>query len=167
MFEVRSSLWGWSGSWNDPLFFFFCLIVLPPISTTGLTAADVPVLAARVREEMLVALREMSPHASSEKPITDTNMDANRPDETKIQEVGAVEKEEEELRGSVIQEVTASAAAPVIHNVEPLRNFEPSRSSSASLASSSTSSQQWKSETSENGVETEEDEGMILVGRPN
>lgn len=37
-----------------------CVTVLPPIPTTGLTAADAPDLAVRTRDAMLVALKEIS-----------------------------------------------------------------------------------------------------------
>lgn len=124
--------------------------VLPPISTTGLSAADVPELANRVRDQMLAVLREISvkvPSGSSQK-TEDTSRDYPEP---------APEE-------SAVPIFDPSERVSPTHVPEPI--LEASNGSSASIASSSTSSHNWKSEASENGAETEEDEGMILVGRP-
>jgi len=45
---------------SHPLLFLARSLVLPPISTTSLTTADVGDLAARTREQMLEALRDIS-----------------------------------------------------------------------------------------------------------
>lgn len=99
--------------------------MLPPIATVGLTAAEVSGLAARVHDQMLDALREISGVAAG-------------------REEGAAKADEAE----------AVSASPTL--------TDPSISS-ASIASSSLASSR---AASERGVETEEDEGMILVGRP-
>ncbi|KAF8345600.1 hypothetical protein F5887DRAFT_1061724 [Amanita rubescens] len=113
--------------------------VLPPVSTTGLKDQDASDLAVRVRDLMIEALREIS-----------------------------VKVPTGQTRGETKVEVHPSASGPQtdtpqlseaklpqhIPAVEEKENVE----SSASLTMSSS--------TSEYGAETEEDEGMILVGRP-
>lgn len=119
--------------------------------TIGLTAADVPALSTRVHDQMLQALREISVVPS-----------------------GQPEKSEESVRDNISQPVSDEPAAPApttqLADAPPGVAgvpLEPGRGSSVSLASSSaSSSNHWRSEASENGGETEEDEGMILVGRP-
>ncbi|KAG5648718.1 hypothetical protein DXG03_000065 [Asterophora parasitica] len=121
--------------------------VLPPVSTAGLTAADIPALTTLVRDQMLDTLREISIVPSKEA-------------QNKY-------KEKEAWRASA-----ATAASTKKDKAEPIpdpQETSPNASdpslqtgtSSASLASTFSAS-----ELSEKGAETEEDEGMILVGRP-
>lgn len=115
--------------------------VLPPISTTGLTAADVGTLSTNIRDQMLGTLHEISGKLDSE---ADSHLhQAASPD-------------------------VPSDSGPVIELSAPVISTEPESlpdvaGSSSSLASSSDSSRRRASEA---GTETEEDEGMILVGRP-
>jgi len=119
--------------------------VLPPIPTIGLTASDVPALAARVHDQMLETLREISGVPSGQR-----------------------EKSEETPRDSpqenTLPPVDISSEGQLASNEKHLI-MEANMGSSASVASSFSSSSLSKS-ISENGAETEEDEGMILVGRP-
>ncbi|KAH9855043.1 1-acylglycerol-3-phosphate O [Lenzites betulinus] len=125
--------------------------VLPPIPTTGLTAADASALSERVHDLMLDALREIStppppgtvPKPSEPKvaPSPFANPDVSV--ETKPAPEKAPEPEKTEERA----ESRASA--------------NPSESSTTSSPTHS-----YRVEGSENGTETEEDDGMVLVGRP-
>ncbi|KZT42936.1 1-acylglycerol-3-phosphate O [Sistotremastrum suecicum HHB10207 ss-3] len=117
------------------------LRVLPPIPTTGLTAADVNDLATRTREQMLAVLREIS----SAVP-------------------GSTKPSEEAADTSKSQTPTPSETTPLLAKVD---SSEGSVSGAGERPESATfvRKQDW-SETSSVGNETEEDEGMILVGRP-
>jgi len=115
--------------------------VLPPIPTTGLTASDVPDLATRVRNQMLGALHEIS-----------------------VVSPGQPEEELPEITSREDSPPTPNPPDSASLDQEPSmdRMLEPTSGSSASIASSFGSS----AVPSERGGETEEDEGMILVGRP-
>lgn len=63
-------------------------------------------------------------------------------------------------------EGVADLVAPSTSTQETLDVELQSKGSSSSLASSSISSSAFRKSGSEQGVDTEEDEGMILVGRP-
>ncbi|TFK55431.1 1-acylglycerol-3-phosphate O [Heliocybe sulcata] len=107
--------------------------VLPPVSTEGLTTADIPDLVSRVRDSMVAALREISiPVPSSAYP------------ESKAEDIKPAQ---EEKRNTVDEPVQP---AP-----------EPEHSESETPSESGESVRR-----SDNGTETEEDEGMVLVGRP-
>ncbi|KAF5321356.1 hypothetical protein D9619_000549 [Psilocybe cf. subviscida] len=136
--------------------------VLPPIPTKGLTVADVGNLATSVREQMMAALIKISPGAvapssaseSSSTPTTTTSSSMAPPALSKSSAAEAsspVRKSEPEP----IQQAVDTVASVALD----------SRGSSSSLASSSAS--QLRATGSSEGAETEEDEGMILVGRPN
>lgn len=123
--------------------------VLPPISTVGLTPADVGSLTTRVRDQMLEALREISPVPVEHHQIKEEPEDEARDQPTDF----------ESHKPQMV------AASPIIATILGPTIID-AASSSVSLASSTVSSlEQWKS-GSEAGTETEEDEGMILVGRP-
>lgn len=65
----------------------FCLPVLPPISTVGMTADDVQTLADTTRDVMLRALLEISPRAQGQSPVlppADDSKIAPIPDATKL-----------------------------------------------------------------------------------
>ncbi|KAF9448996.1 1-acylglycerol-3-phosphate O [Macrolepiota fuliginosa MF-IS2] len=124
--------------------------VLPPIPTEGLTTADINDLMKRVRDQMLEALREISEHAR--KPVI-----------TEEKEKGALldqasEKEQHSFSGA---NIAANPPTPPVESGADDQKLDESKGSSVSLASSVASSA-----ASEAGGETEEDEGMVLVGRP-
>ncbi|KAF8740110.1 hypothetical protein AX14_008529 [Amanita brunnescens Koide BX004] len=121
--------------------------VLPPVSTTGLKAQDVSDLAVRVRNLMVEALCDISAKAATGQPKKETK----------------VEKHLSPLQPEKVAPQLSGAQLP-----QKISAVEGNVGSSASLTmSSSTSSlHTWQSGASEYGAETEEDEGMILVGRP-
>ncbi|KAF8076792.1 hypothetical protein FPV67DRAFT_1665040 [Lyophyllum atratum] len=125
--------------------------VLPPISTTGLTTTDIPELTTRVRDQMLKTLREISavPPGHSQKPEEEVRNDHSE-------------------TSSIIPSLPSPGdASPTIASQQATSSESlGTGTSSASLASSFSVSNLSKSEMSENGADTEEDEGMILVGRP-
>ena len=136
-------------------------LVLPPIPTTGLTAADVAALSVRVREVMVEALREISQPVPSEKaappqqatPATDSSPSQQ-------------EKQNDPL--SALPSLTA-VTEPASDITPPSPALPDSRSDSrASTYGSEDYSTMSSSrlEGSETGMETEEDEGMVLVDRP-
>jgi len=116
--------------------------VLQPIPTLGMTAANVNELAVLTRERMEAALREMagpSAVAIEEKPASVQEKPAPAPQ--------------------------AKPSPPSTFSPAPSAFSEISEvSSSASIASSDVSAPRKRSDS--NGAETEEDEGMVLVGRP-
>ncbi|KAF8914291.1 hypothetical protein CPB84DRAFT_1758889 [Gymnopilus junonius] len=113
--------------------------VLPPIPTTGLTVDD-----------MMETLNELS---------------RNRPSESKAEKTDIKPKDPSSAGSSEGAEPLESAASP-----SPLDPVLQSKGSSSSIASSAaasgSTSDRRKLSTSEAGTETEEDEGMVLVGRP-
>jgi lysophosphatidate acyltransferase len=129
------------------LYTFLCAsVVLPPIPTTGLTAADVPALVNLAREQMLAVLNDISTHAPpapSPKPL------APLPDPGSISSVTAV-----------LSDVVSEHATAMPEDAVSEPKAAASRESLASSAFEGVAG-------SENGTETEEDdEGMVLVGRP-
>lgn len=121
--------------------------ILPPILTAGLKPEDAGSLALQVRDQMVNALREISVKVPS--GMTDKV-------ETPPQDPPSVIPEPSDVHPELPQ---------VSEHEEPEREREvlPSSGSNSSLADSLASS---KYQMSENGTETEEDEGMVLVGRP-
>jgi lysophosphatidate acyltransferase len=113
--------------------------VLAPIPTAGLTDADVPTLAERVHDDMLTTLLEISPR------------------ETEL---------------SVSTPPTAEMVPPVTESTDPSERVSESTHPPSMVESESQppllmeSIYTRKTDGSENGTETEEDEGMVLVGRP-
>jgi lysophosphatidate acyltransferase len=118
----------------------FMLPVLKPIPTADLTTEDVGVLANRVREEMLATLREISDHSSTAASARERTPRPKSPE---------VEPK------TVVDERVPPAPLPV------MKDF-----SHESLASSTSSLSGRRRQESASGAETEEDEGMVLVGRP-
>ncbi|KAI0722662.1 1-acylglycerol-3-phosphate O [Earliella scabrosa] len=123
--------------------------VLPPIPTTGMTAADVPALAIRVHDLMVETLREISvpfpvPEPKETKPaVTPTPI------------------------VTPVSEPTTAPPAPAPLAAEQARTE--SRASTNTSENSATSSpvlSHSRMDGSEYGTETEEDDGMVLVGRP-
>lgn len=118
--------------------------VLPPISTAGMTVADIPVLATKVRDQMVEALREISvkPSGSTKDDKTEAKL-SSQPDSTsKIEEVPTIDMKDSPARAAV--QLGASA-------------------STASLGSSFSAS---TFPESERAAETEDEEGIVMVGRP-
>lgn len=120
--------------------------VLPPVPTVGVTVDQVSVLAARVRDQMLTTLREISVIVPSEGEVK-----------------------------SAVTESPRETALADLHTPSPTIPSEPAFRGEADLptaappemeAASTTTSQVLNIDGSENGTETEEDEGMVLVGHP-
>ncbi|CCM01751.1 uncharacterized protein FIBRA_03817 [Fibroporia radiculosa] len=134
--------------------------VLPPISTEGLTTADIPELAERVREQMVAALREISVPA----PSTSQSLDlGSTPWVSDTIQPPSVEKLSIQVTPELSVEPTPAPLLEGDRNIE----IEPRSESRASTQASETSSSPTvSSRRSDNGTETEEDDGMVLVGRP-
>ncbi|KAJ7462117.1 1-acylglycerol-3-phosphate O-acyltransferase, partial [Mycena latifolia] len=127
--------------------------VLPPVPTAGLTAADIPALVTLVRDQMLAALIDIStkaPAAPSSKEPTPLL------DPGSISAVTAV-------LSDVASEQVAAMPEDAVFEAKADAPAVPVSMSRESLASSAFEGVAG----SENGTETEEDdEGMVLVGRP-
>ena len=128
----------------------FMTSVLPPISTAGLSSEDVTELSIRVREQMIATLREISsspPPSSSGSPASQPKppiilATAPSPSDEKVEEIT-------KLRSDTATEPDSrpSTAQSMAWEVPP----SPARS---------------RASMSENGADTEEDDGLVLVGRP-
>ena len=133
--------------------------MLPPVSTAGLTAADVNALSVRVREMMVEALREISvpvsTPASTKPPLPEQTHTSEPPAEQKLQE--------KEPLSAAPSLTSVAEAGPDATPAQPQSRSESRASTNVSEEFSAPSSRQ---EGSEAGMETEEDEGMVLVGRP-
>ncbi|PFH50157.1 hypothetical protein AMATHDRAFT_41064 [Amanita thiersii Skay4041] len=129
--------------------------LLPPIHTTGLGAADVSSLASRVRDQMVEALRDISVKVASGK--TERGVKAEEDESAVIPPVS----------DNTQSEAKIPLAGGLQEGTKTNQEIGKESASGTSLApSSSTSSlNTWKSGVSESGMETEEDEGMILVAR--
>jgi lysophosphatidate acyltransferase len=114
--------------------------VLPPIPTAGLTGEDVHDLADRVREQMLQTLHEIS----GKKP--------SRPQDTSP--AAGSKTLDPPITSSVMISEDSQSGSDVPGAPERSENVGESVGSIR------------KKDGSENGTETEEDEGMVLVGRP-
>lgn len=117
--------------------------MLPPISTKEFTVADIGLLSKRVQEHMVAALCEISPHATAKaSPRQETPKPAP-------------------------QSEPLEAAAPLLAPSIPAAGESlEAKANSSTNSSRASSSERRKMSSSEAGTETEEDEGMILVGRP-
>ncbi|KAJ7167694.1 hypothetical protein C8R46DRAFT_1093848 [Mycena filopes] len=112
--------------------------VLPPIPTADLTAADVPDLVTRVRDQMLATLIEISSKASPSAPAPEKPIAPPNP--ASMSSVAAV-------MSDVVSDHSTAMPADAVFDAH---------AAAAGVTGSS-----------ENGTETEEDdEGMVLVGRP-
>ena len=134
--------------------------VLPPIPTAGLTIDDIPELVTRVRDQMLVALREISragpaPSADDKTaqlsvgPAPEKSPLPSPPPEEAPKPVEGVPKPVVPLPTTVVAAESASGERRPV----PLAH-----------ARDNSSAESAPSENGSNG--TEEDEGMVLVGRP-
>ncbi|KAJ7597707.1 hypothetical protein C8J56DRAFT_772157 [Mycena floridula] len=123
--------------------------VLPPVQTTGLTEQDAGGLAEKVREMMLEALIDISPKVAS------------TPDNSKVEKSTKAPTPPPPAKPMVdlpitVQAQTLTRDAP--DEKESLKELaEGSMTSSLKMSMSSSSF---------GGTDTEEDEGMVLVGRP-
>ena len=125
------------------------LIVLPPIPTTGLTAADVPALAVRVHDMMVETLREISvppPPGLEPKPTQPAVTTSPLP--------------------TAAPPMPAPAAPTSKEPEQPRTESRASTNTSENSVTSSPVLSHSRMEGSEYGTETEEDDGMVLVGRP-
>jgi lysophosphatidate acyltransferase len=120
--------------------------VLPPVPTEGLTAADVSDLATRVHEQMLQVLREISDPNAPLPPATPSPTFSTSQTEKEIP-VGApsIPKETTPVPSTVDVEVPQPRDIPEERPATPY-------------------SEEGSVRRSEN--DTEEEEGMVLVGRP-
>jgi lysophosphatidate acyltransferase len=124
-------------------------LVLPPIPTTGLTSADVNDLVDRVRDQMLETLRDISVKVHPRQPDpgfpSASVSESSKPPASSSTMMTSVE-----ARTTSTDPVAPESLETIVH--------------SESCANSEASNR--KRDESENGAETEEDEGMVLVGRP-
>jgi lysophosphatidate acyltransferase len=123
------------------------------VLTTDLTTEDVSELANRVRESMLVALREISDPAPSAPKSTQPSYAQSTiraRDRTPRPKTPPVEIEEPQT---------------VVDEPVPPKPFADKDVSHESLASDFSLGGQRRTESA-SGAETEEDEGMVLVSRP-
>jgi lysophosphatidate acyltransferase len=125
------------------------ITVLRPISTTDLSTADVGTLATRVRDQMLDTIRDLFAKLDSEQPE-----DSHQKEESASRDSGPIES---------TMSTTLSPGIGI--DLESLETIPDITGSSSSLASSASSHQRTR-DANETGAETEEDDGMILVGRP-
>ncbi|KAL0576168.1 1-acylglycerol-3-phosphate O-acyltransferase [Marasmius crinis-equi] len=130
--------------------------VLPPIPTAGMTAADVPELINNVRNQMLEALRDISTHAPAEKRTDSRKDEAEKP--------SVLPSSQEYV--SARDEKTPGPSAPPIPESEDTPSLGSHGAGRTPSVSSISSSSNGVRTASENGAETEEDEGMVLVGKP-
>lgn len=134
--------------------------VLPPVPTTGLTAADVTALSVRVREMMVEALREISvPVATASSAPSEKSPLPEAPSQMTAES----QPQEKEPLSVLPSPASVTEAGP--DATSPLSDSR-SESRASTNVSEEFSAPSSRQEGSEAGVETEEDEGMVLVGRP-
>ncbi|KAK7062211.1 1-acyl-sn-glycerol-3-phosphate acyltransferase [Favolaschia claudopus] len=132
--------------------------VLPPVPTTGMTAENVPALITLVRDQMLAALIDISPN-TIKAPVPPPTTTPTPPDPASLSSVAAVVSD-------VVDDHTTAMPEDTVFEPKPPAPVQTDLSVSMSKESLTSSSFEGVS-GSENGAETEEDdEGMILVGRP-
>jgi len=129
-------------------FFLFPPTVLPPVPTTGLTGANVTELATGVREQMLAALRDISVKTGSTRSKHESG--DRPPPKTTV------------LEGPAGSATIEESEPP--HSAADSEEMVISAGDGMSVSEGSDSSR--KKDSSEAGTETEEEEGMVLVGRP-
>jgi len=126
--------------------------VLPPVPTEGLTAADVGDLAARIREQMLQVLREISdPNAPSPPAVSAESFSVSRTEKDTPVEAPSILKETTPVPSTSFGDITVSHPRDVSEE-RPATPYSEITSEGSSIR------------RSEN--DTEEEEGMVLVGRP-
>jgi lysophosphatidate acyltransferase len=123
--------------------------VLPPISTVGLTGADVGDLAVRIREQMLQVLREISdPNAPPSPTIPSEAVSSSQTKKDILVET------QPNLKETTPVPFAVDVAAPQPRDVPEERPVTPH----------SEVTSEGSVRRSEN--DTEEEEGMVLVGLP-
>ena len=132
-----------------PAFLINFRSVLPPVPTEGLTAADVGDLATRIREQMLQVLRE----------ISDPN--APPPPAPSVETV-SVSQTEKDIPADVPPTLKEATPVPFTSDKTVPQPRDVSEERPATPHSEVTS--EGSIRRSEN--DTEEEEGMVLVGRP-
>ena len=139
--------------------------VLPPIPTTGLTSADVPSLAIRVREMMVQTLSELSgaPHAPPTSALHPSSSSEPTPPPTALAPPVPVVVSTPFQSKDVVPSIATPSGPDRDH---PEREHEPSSPDTRMETLSESGSSARRTDGSENGTETEEDEGMVLVGHP-
>ncbi|KAI0268167.1 1-acylglycerol-3-phosphate O [Gloeopeniophorella convolvens] len=126
----------------------FRVKVLPPISTKGLTTADAGDLAVRVREQMVQVLREISDPNAPPPPASPEALPASKPKVNPPVDAPAIPKE--------------TTPVPSAHEAAAPQSSDVSEERPATPHSEVTS--EGSVRRSEN--DTEEEEGMVMVGRP-
>lgn len=125
--------------------------MLPPVPTEGLTAADVGDLAVRIRGQMLQVLREISdPNAPAPPTIPAESFSVSRTEKDASVEAPSILKETTPVPSTSFGDMTV----PHPRDVSEERPQTP-----------------YSEITSEGSIrrsenDTEEEEGMVLVGRP-
>ncbi|KAF8272084.1 hypothetical protein EI94DRAFT_1770020 [Lactarius quietus] len=128
----------------------FKVRALPPVSTEGLTAADVSDLAVRVHQQMLETLREISDPNAPPAPETPSEIFtlSNTAKDVSV-DTPATPKESTPVPSTA--DVTASQPRDVVAEERPVTPHSEVTSEGSIRRSEN---------------ETEEEEGMVLVGRP-
>ncbi|KAI0082512.1 1-acylglycerol-3-phosphate O [Panus rudis PR-1116 ss-1] len=138
--------------------------VLPPIPTTGLTPQDVTPLSTRVHDLMVSTLREISgPVLPSAYPVPEKPSSITA--DVKLQQA----QDPLHTVPTIIEsDPLSTSSSPTSQPPEGLVESRSESRASTYASDFSTSSPVSGSRRfgSENGAETEEDEGMVLVGRP-
>ena len=132
--------------------------------TTGLSSNDVTALSVRVREMMVKTLNEISV------PVPESSIPSSAGGSEKPGSLPAVQtKVLEPAPLAAIPTVSEPGPdiAPLSISTEPRSDSRASTNQSDDFSSPPSSTSHSKEEGSEAGMETEEDEGMVLVGRPN
>ena len=124
-------------------------LVLPAISTTGLTAQDVGPLSTRLRDLMLKTLEEISSAVPSSANTSDSKSAPSTTPEAQIPLATIPTPTESDPSSTPTNESRSESRASTYAS-----DFPPGSPALSRFGGS------------ENGVETEEDEGMVLVGRP-
>ncbi|KAI0053666.1 1-acylglycerol-3-phosphate O [Auriscalpium vulgare] len=125
--------------------------VLPPVSTAGLTTKDVGDLAIRIHDQMVAALREISDPSAPPPPTSAASATPAKSHDEPSVDAPAVPSS---------ASPTPAPQPPPETDTRPETPITPTTSEAPSEESVR------RRESSENGAETEEDEGMVLVGRP-
>lgn len=129
--------------------------VLPPISTSGLGSQDVGPLSISVRDSMVKSLQEISgpvppsAYPADHKPATSTTPSQSDHKQQQSQIPTTTPTPTESDPSSPVNESRSESRASTYAS-----DFPPGSPALSRFGGS------------ENGVETEEDEGMVLVGRP-
>ena len=132
-------------------------LVLPAISTTGLNAQDVGPLSTRLRDLMLKTMEEISSPAPSS-----PNLSGTKPTAPSSAPGQSENKEQAQIPLAAIPTPTESDPSSTPTN----ESRSESRASTYASDFPPSSPALSRFGGSENGVETEEDEGMVLVDRP-